>query len=72
VAYSSGQLAAALRDRTMHEPLLIVLDGCDDALDGTIGFVEAVHGIAGVRTVVTCRTPLRVPGERIFPIVEAP
>jgi diguanylate cyclase (GGDEF)-like protein len=70
VAYSSGQLASALRDRTMHEPLLIVLDGCDDALDGAISFVEAVHGVAGLRTVVTSRTPLRVPGERVFHILE--
>ncbi|HTA38603.1 MAG TPA: diguanylate cyclase [Candidatus Acidoferrales bacterium] len=70
VAYSGGQLATALRDRTQHEPLLIVLDGCDDALDGAIGFVEAVHGIRGLRTIVTCRTPLRLPGERVFHIVE--
>jgi diguanylate cyclase (GGDEF)-like protein len=70
VAYSSGQLATALRDRSLHEPLLIVLDGCDDALDGAVAFVEAVHGVAGVRTIVTSRTPLRLRGERIFPIVE--
>ncbi len=70
VAYSSGQLAAALRDRTLHEPLMIVLDGCDDALDGAISFVEAVHGVEGLRTVVTSRTPLRLPGERVFHIVE--
>ena len=70
VAYSSGQLATALRDRTIHEPLLIVLDGCDDALDGAISFVEAVHGVEGLRTIVTSRTPLRLRGERVFHIVE--
>jgi diguanylate cyclase (GGDEF)-like protein len=70
VAYSGGQLARALRDRTLHEELMIVLDGCDDALDGAIAFVEAVHGVEGLRTVVTSRTPLRLRGERIFHIVE--
>jgi diguanylate cyclase (GGDEF)-like protein len=70
VAYSSGQLATALRDRTLHEPLLVVLDGCDDSLDGAIGFVEAVHGVEGLRTIVTSRTPLRLRGERVFHIVE--
>jgi diguanylate cyclase (GGDEF)-like protein len=72
VAHSSGQLVSALRDRTIHEPLSIVLDGCDDAVDGTIAFIDAVHGVAGLRTIVTSRTPLRLRGERVYDLTESP
>jgi len=71
VAHSSSQFVAALRDRTLHEALLIVLDGCDDAVEGATAFIETVHGIEGVRTLVTSRAPLRLRGERVHSIAGA-
>jgi diguanylate cyclase (GGDEF)-like protein len=70
VAHSNGQVARALRDRTRHEPLIVVLDGCDDSIEGAIAFVEAVHGIELLQTVVTSRTPLRLRGERAYVLSE--
>jgi diguanylate cyclase (GGDEF)-like protein len=57
---------AALRDRTRHERLLLVLDRCEHVLPGVAQFVLALGDMEGVRILATSREPLHVEHERIY------
>lgn len=55
---------AALREALRGDAGLVVLDNCEHLLDACAELVEATPG----RFLVTSREPLRVPGERAYPL----
>jgi diguanylate cyclase (GGDEF)-like protein len=63
---STERTIAALRDRTRHDRLLLLLDRCEHVLSGVAQFALAVHGIGGIRILATSREPTHVGGERIY------
>jgi diguanylate cyclase (GGDEF)-like protein len=60
------RLIAALRDRTRHERLLLVLDRCEHVLAGVAEFAVWLSDVDGVRIVATSREPLHVERERVL------
>ncbi|HTA38602.1 MAG TPA: diguanylate cyclase [Candidatus Acidoferrales bacterium] len=63
---SHERTVSALRDRTRHDRLLLVLDRCEHVLSGVAQFALAMLDIAGVRILATSREPLHVEGERVY------
>lgn len=63
---SQPRLAAALRDRTRHERVLLLFDRCEHVLASVAEFAVSVRGIDGVRILVTSREPLHVEGEFVL------
>jgi predicted ATPase/DNA-binding winged helix-turn-helix (wHTH) protein len=62
---SAQRVAQALADR----PLLLVLDTCEHVIDAAAGMAEAVlRAGSAVQVIATTREPLRVEGERIYPV----
>ncbi|RMI13342.1 AfsR/SARP family transcriptional regulator [Cellulomonas triticagri] len=62
-----------LRDRVLDRlgdrPTLLVLDNCEQVLDGVGSWVaDVVAASPGVQVLVTSRAPLAVPGERVHPL----
>jgi diguanylate cyclase (GGDEF)-like protein len=62
---SQERTVAALRDRTRHERLLLVLDRCEHVLSGVAQFALAAGDVEGARILATSREPLHVEGERV-------
>lgn len=66
---SDGVLAEALGTRR----LLLVLDSCEHVLAAASQVAAALHArCPGVALLVTSREPLRLPGERIWPVAPLP
>jgi predicted ATPase/DNA-binding winged helix-turn-helix (wHTH) protein len=62
---SPERLAAALASKRM----LLVLDNCEHVIDAAARIAEAfLHGSATVQVIATSREPLRVDGERVYPV----
>ncbi len=63
---SPERTVAALRDRTRHEKLLLLLDRCEHVLSSAAQFVLSLNDIDGVRVLATSREPMHVEGERVY------
>jgi diguanylate cyclase (GGDEF)-like protein len=63
---SPERTVAALRDRTRHDRLLLVLDRCEHILSSVAQFVLSLNDIDGVRVLATSREPMHVEGERVY------
>jgi predicted ATPase/DNA-binding winged helix-turn-helix (wHTH) protein len=62
---SPKQLVAALASKHV----LLVLDNCEHVIDTAARIAEVfLHGSATVRMIATSREPLRVDGERVYPV----
>ncbi|HTX58717.1 MAG TPA: diguanylate cyclase [Verrucomicrobiae bacterium] len=59
------RLVGALRDRTRHERLFVVLDRCEHVLSGVAALTVALRDVEGLRIVATSREPLHVEHEWI-------
>jgi predicted ATPase/DNA-binding CsgD family transcriptional regulator len=65
-----GSLTAEdLSRRLAGERALIVLDGCEHAIEGCVALAEnLLAGAPGVTMLATSRQPLDVPGEHVLPV----
>lgn len=60
-------------DRLAEQPTLLVLDNCEQVLEGVATWVaEAVGTLPGLQVLTTSRAPLGVPGERVHPLDPLP
>ena len=60
-------------DRLGEQPTLLVLDNCEQVLDGVAAWVaEVVATLPDVQVLTTSRAPLGVPGERVHPLDPLP
>lgn len=66
-------LAERVLDRLGEQPTLLVLDNCEQVLQGVATWVAEVVGtLPGVQVLTTSRAPLGVPGERVHPLDPLP
>jgi predicted ATPase/DNA-binding SARP family transcriptional activator len=66
-------LAERVLDRLAEQPTLLVLDNCEQVLEGVATWVAEVVGtLPGVQVLTTSRAPLGVPGERVHPLEPLP
>jgi predicted ATPase/DNA-binding SARP family transcriptional activator len=66
-------LAERVLDRLGEQPTLLVLDNCEQVLEGVATWVADVVGtLPGVQVLATSRAPLGVPGERVHPLDPLP
>ncbi len=67
---TSGQsLAALLRAYIAEKRLLLVLDNFEQVVEAAAGIADLLEASQGLRLLVTSRTPLRLRGEREYPLV---
>lgn len=66
-------LVDRIADVLAGDPLVLVLDGCEHALDPIATLVErVVAACPGVAVVATSQERLRVPGEKVLPVPSLP
>lgn len=66
-------LAERVLDRLGEQPTLLVLDNCEQVLQGVATWVaDVVATLPGVQVLTTSRAPLGVPGERVHPLDPLP
>ena len=66
---SSQSLAELLRAYVADKQLLLVLDNFEQVVEAANGIADLLEASQGLRALVTSRTPLRLRGEREYPLV---
>ncbi|GAA3810001.1 AfsR/SARP family transcriptional regulator [Cellulomonas soli] len=65
----SRPLADRVLDRLAEHPTLLLLDNCEQVIDGVAAWVaEALAAVPTLRVLTTSRAPLGVAGERVHPL----
>ncbi|HEV2239021.1 MAG TPA: tetratricopeptide repeat protein [Ktedonobacterales bacterium] len=70
---SAGQpIAEVLRDHVRAKRLLLVLDNFEQVVGAASEVAELLQASAGLRVLVSSRTPLHLRGERVYPVPPLP
>ena len=66
-------LLEALAQHVARRQLLLVLDNCEHVVEGSAGLADAMLDASPASVILaTSREPLRIPGERVFPLRPLP